>query len=310
MKVLLASRWVDQFMDELKAEFPDVEFVTADDPLDIAEAEVAFGPVPEEIFVRAESLRWIQSSSAGVEWMRNTPSLLNTDVMVTNTRGAHATTIAEHAFGMLVFLARDFAGLYESQKRHAWEKPARTVGLVGMTMGIIGLGQIGRAIATRAKAFEMDVIAVDLHPVAKPEYVSELRQLDGLDDLMRRSDVVVVATPITDETRGMVGEAQLRLMKPDAYLLVMSRGGIIDEPTLIDMLQNGKLAGAGLDVTAIEPLPADNPLWDAPNIIITPHCSPTSDQTRGNVTNMMKTNLRHYLAGEPLENLVDKKLGY
>ncbi|MEZ4710758.1 MAG: D-2-hydroxyacid dehydrogenase [Caldilineaceae bacterium] len=310
MKVLLASRWVDQFMDELKAEFPDVEFVTADDPLDIAEAEVAFGPVPEEIFVRAESLRWIQSSSAGVEWMRNTPSLLNTDVMVTNTRGAHATTIAEHAFGMLVFLARDFAGLYESQKRHAWEKPARTVGLVGMTMGIIGLGQIGRAIATRAKAFEMDVIAVDLHPVAKPDYVSELRQLDGLDDLMRRADVVVVATPITDETRGMVGEAQLRLMKPDAYLLVMSRGGIIDEPTLIDMLQNGKLAGAGLDVTAIEPLPADNPLWDAPNIIITPHCSPTSDQTRGNVTNMMKTNLRHYLAGEPLENLVDKKLGY
>ena len=311
MNVLLASHWVDQFMDELKAEFPDVDFVTADDPLDIAEAEVAFGPVPEEIFMRAESLCWIQSSSAGVEWMRNTPSLLDSDVMVTNTRGAHATTIAEHAFGMLVFLARDFADLYESQKRHAWEKPPRaTVGLAGLTMGIIGLGQIGRAIASRAKAFEMDVIAVDLHPVAKPDYVSELRQLDGLDDLMRRSDVVVVATPITDETRGMVAEAQLRLMKPDAYLLVMSRGGIIDEPTLIDMLQSGKLAGAGLDVTSIEPLPADNPLWDAPNIIITPHCSPTSGQTRSNVTNMMKTNLRHYLAGEPLENMVDKKLGY
>ncbi|MCB0091649.1 MAG: hypothetical protein KDE54_27355, partial [Caldilineaceae bacterium] len=190
MKVLLASHWVDQFMDELKAEFPDVDFVTADDPLDIAEAEVAFGPVPEEIFMRAESLCWIQSSSAGVEWMRNTPSLLDSDVMVTNTRGAHATTIAEHAFGMLVFLARDFADLYESQKRHAWEKPPRaTVGLAGLTMGIIGLGQIGRAIASRAKAFEMDVIAVDLHPVAKPDYVSELRQLDGLDDLMRRSDV-------------------------------------------------------------------------------------------------------------------------
>ena len=311
MKVLLAAHWVNQFIDELQVEFPAVEFVTPDDPLDIADAEVAFGPVSEEIFMRAESLRWIQSASAGVEWMRNTPSLIDSDVMVTNTRGAHATTIAEHAFGMLVFLARGFAGLYESQKRHAWEKPERApVGLVGLTMGIIGLGQIGRAIAARAKAFEMNVIAVDLHPVAKPDYISELRQLDGLDDLMRRVDVVVVATPITDETRGMVGPAQLRLMKPDAFLLVMSRGGIIDEPTLIDMLKHDKLAGAGLDVTSIEPLPADNPLWDAPNVIITPHCSPTSGQTHSNVTNMMKINLRHYLAGEPLENLVDKKLGY
>ena len=311
MKVLLAAHWVNQFIDELNAEFPDVEFVTPDDPLDIADAEVAFGPVSEEIFMRAESLAWIQSASAGVEWMRRTPSLIESDVMVTNTRGAHATTIAEHAFGMLVFLARGFAGLVEKQKNHQWQPPQRPpVGLVGMTMGIIGLGQIGRAIATRAKAFEMNVIAVDLHPVAKPDYVSELRQLDGLDDLMRRADVVVVATPITDETRGMVGPGQLRLMKSDAYLLVMSRGGIIDETTLVEMLKSDKLAGAGLDVTAIEPLPADSELWDAPNIIITPHCSPTSGQTRSNVTNMMKTNLKHYLAGEPLENLVDKKLGY
>jgi phosphoglycerate dehydrogenase-like enzyme len=177
-------------------------------------------------------------------------------------------------------------------------------------MGIIGLGQIGRAIAKRAHAFEMNVIAVDAHPMPKPDYVAEVRLLDGLDDLMRRSDVVVVATPITPETRGMIGPAQLELMKPGSYLLVMSRGGIVDEPTVTAMLHDGRLAGAGFDVTAIEPLPEESELWSAPNVIITPHCSPSSEQTRANVVAIMKENLRRYLAGEPLNNVVDKKLGY
>ena len=232
--------------------------------------------------------------------------------MVTNTRGAHATTIAEHTIGMLIFLARRFDEIYEAQKRHEWIRGqgAPRVGLVGMTMGIIGLGQLGRAIAKRAHAFEMNIIAVDVNEVPKPDYVSEVGRLDGIADLMQRSDVVVVATPITEETRGMIGPDLLRMMKPSAYLLVISRGGIIHEPTLADMLRNGQLAGAGLDVTAVEPLPADNELWDCPNIIITPHNSPSSAQTHANVMSMMKDNLRRYLAGQPLTNLVDKKLGY
>lgn len=316
MKVLITTHWVQSYLKDWEKEFPQVDFVGGNTPEAIlaaaADAEVAFGPVNEELFQAAKKLRWIQSGSAGVEWLASAPSLRESDVMVTNTRGAHATTIAEHTMGMLVFLARRFDELYEAQKRHEWIRGqgAPRVGLVGMTMGIIGLGQLGRAIAKRAHAFEMNIIAVDVNEVPKPDYVSEVGRLDGMADLMQRADVVVVATPITEETRGMIGPDLLRLMKPSAYLLVISRGGIIHEPTLAEMLRNGQLAGAGLDVTAIEPLPADNELWDCPNILITPHNSPSSAQTHTNVMSIMKDNLRRYLAGQPLTNLVDKKLGY
>lgn len=316
MKLLITTHWVQSYLKDWEREFPQVQFVGGSTPEEIlaaaADAEVAFGPVNEELFHAAKKLRWIQSGSAGVEWMGSAPSLRESDVMVTNTRGAHATTIAEHTLGMLIFLARRFDELYEAQKRHEWIRGqgAPRVGLVGMTMGIIGLGQLGRAIAKRAHAFEMNIIAVDVNEVPKPDYVSEVGRLDGMADLMQRSDVVVVATPITEETRGMIGPDLLRMMKPSAYLLVISRGGIIHEPTLAEMLRNGQLAGAGLDVTAVEPLPADNELWDCPNIIITPHNSPSSAQTHANVMSIMKDNLRRYLAGQPLTNLVDKKLGY
>jgi phosphoglycerate dehydrogenase-like enzyme len=314
MKVLITSNWVHRYVDGLRHDFPQVEFVAVQNPTDpaVAEAEIAFGPVSSELLQAAKKLRFIQSGSAGVEWMESVPELAETDIMVSNTRGAHATTIAEHTIGMLVFLARNFASLYEAQQQKIWQRPPAKpgVGLVGMTMGIIGLGQIGRAIAVRAHAFEMKIIAADVNEVPRPDYVSELWRLDGLNELLRRSDVVVVATPITNETRGMLGPDQLTLMKPSAYLLVMSRGGIIDEPTLIKMLHEGRLAGAGLDVQAVEPLPADDPLWDAPNVFITPHCSPTSQQTHANVISIMKENLGHYLAGRPLMNLVDKKRGY
>lgn len=317
MKVLVTSGWLNQdFINRWQAEFPNVEFVGGSTEEELiaaaADAEVAFGSVKETVFKAAPNLKWVQSGSAGVEWMRNTPSLIESDVQVTNTRGAHATTIAEHTFGMLILLARRFDELYEAQKRKEWIRGSQTRrdGLVGMTMGIIGLGQIGRAIAKRAHAFEMKVIAVDVNKVPKPDYVSAVRLLDGLPELMRNSDVVVVATPITPETRGMLGPNELKLMKSTAYLLVMSRGGIIDEPTLAQMLRDNALAGAGLDVAAIEPLPAESELWDCPNIIITPHNSPRSEQTRANVMSIMMENLRRYIDGKPLENLVNKQAGY
>ena len=308
MKALVTDEWVMRYVNDLKAEFPAVEFVREA----ATDVEVVIGRVDDEVLEKARHVRWIQALSAGVEWLRNTPALADTDIVVTNARGAHAATIAEHAFGMLVFLARRFDALYRAQQERVWLQPAPTgtVGLSGLTMGVIGLGHIGRAIAVRAHGFDMRVIAVDVHEVARPEYVAELRRLDGLDDLLRRADVVAVATPITDRTRGMLGPRELALLKPSAYLLVMSRGGIVDEPTVARMLRDGTLAGAGLDVTAVEPLPADSELWDAPNIIITPHSSPVSEQTHAAVTATLRRNLSHYLAGEPLENVVDKKLGY
>lgn len=316
-KVLITTSWVGRYADAFRDEFPDVEFVTAETPEEIAQkaadAEIAFGPVNNAQLKAAPNLRWIQSGSAGVEWMRHAPDLAETDITVCNTRGAHATTIAEHTIGMLVFIARRFGDLWEAQKRHEWVRgrlDPPPVGLVGLKIGIIGLGNIGRQIASRAAAFEMDVIAVDAHPVEKPDYVSDLQLLDGMPDLLRESDVVVVTVPITPETRGMLGPDELALLKPSAFFLVVSRGGIIDEPALIQMLKEGKIAGAALDVAATEPLPEDDPLWDAPNLFITPHCSPTSAQTHGNVIRIIKENLRRYLKGEPLQNTVNVKLGY
>ena len=314
LKVLVTNEWIVGFVDALRRELPAVEFIVPDTEEQklaaAADAEVALGSVSAELLAAAPRLKWVQSGSAGVEWIP--PELAATDIVVTNTRGAHAATIAEHAFGMLIALARRFDDLRQAQRDKVWLRPPPqpTVGLAGMTMGVIGLGNIGRAIAVRAHAFEMPVIAVDAHPVERPDYVVELGLLDGLDDLLRRADVVAVATPITDATRGMLSAERLALLKPTAYLLGMSRGGIIDEPALVRMLREGALAGAGLDVTAVEPLPADSDLWDAPNILISPHSSPSSARTGELVGTMIRRNLQRYLAGEPLENVVDKSLKY
>ena len=314
MKVLVTGPWLFRHVEEMQPDFPSVQFIMTQSPDEqlaaAADVEVIFGSVTDQLLAAAPRLKWVQAGGAGVDWMPR--GLADTDIVVTNLRGAHAATIAEHTLGMLVYLARRFDDLRRAQSERVWHVPAPqpTVGLAGMTMGVIGLGNIGRAVAVRAHAFEMEVIAVDAQPVPQPEYVGEVRLLDGLDDLLRRADAVTVAVPKTDETLGMLGPRQLALMKPTAYLLVMSRGGIVDEPALIRMLRAGELAGAGLDVTATEPLPADSALWDAPNIFITPHISPLSALTGTISRDILHRNLSHYLAGEPLENLVDTNLRY
>ncbi len=316
MKVLITAGWVDRFVEDFRQEFPQVEFVLADTAEEItaqaADAEAAFGPINSSQLQAAPNIRWIQASSAGVEWMPNVPELAERGITVCNTRGAHATTIAEHTMGMLVFLTRGFGPLHKAQQRHEWGVPegTRLVGLVGLKMGIVGLGNIGRQIARRAAAFDMDVSAVDVNPMEKPDYVSDLQLMDGMPALLRDSDVVVVTVPITAQTRGMIGPDELALLKQDAFFIVISRGGIIDEPTLIRMLEEGKLAGAALDVAATEPLPADDPLWDAPNLFITPHSSPSSVQTTSNVRHIMRENLKRFLNGEPLQNTVGIERGY
>jgi phosphoglycerate dehydrogenase-like enzyme len=244
--------------------------------------------------------------------MADIPELIGSPVTVTNTRGAHAQTIAEHAFGMLIYLARQFPAIVAAQKASAWARAIEPapVGLSGMTLGIVGLGNIGRAIAKRGWAFDMDVIAVDINDVPKPEYVSQVHRLDWLPELLKQSDVVAVSAPFTHQTEGLLSAERLALMKPSAYLLVLSRGGIIDEAALVKMLREGRLAGAGLDVTAQEPLPASSELWSAPNLFLSPHCSGRSKQTTALASRIFHDNLARYLAGQPLTNLVDMKAGF
>ncbi len=316
MKLLIIQSWSNDRIEAAEKTFPQVQFVSATDRDDIlreiVDTEIVFGSISREAFIAARKLKWIQSSSAGVEQFTQISELVDSDVIVTNTRGAHGATIAEHAFGLLINLTRQLPQLFEAQGKHTWMERFDTpqLGLTGLTLGIIGLGNIGRAIAKRGHAFDMNVIAIDVHKVPKPDFVAELRLADGLDDLLQSADVVAVTIPYTPETEELLGQQQLKLMKSTAYLLVVSRGGIVDEEALSQMLREGRLAGAGLDVTATEPLPKDSPLWNTPNLLLTPHCSAHSAFTSTTGIAIFHENLRRYLARKPLTNLVDLKLGY
>lgn len=316
MKVLVTAPWPARQLVELRAAFPMVELAPAKTEEDaiagVTDADGVFGHLSRDAYLSARRLRWIQSHGAGVEWMMHIPELIASDVIVTNTRGAHAATIAEHTFGILICLARGFYSLFEAQQRRVWLRPLLqpAVGLSGLTLGIVGLGAIGRAVAQRGHAFDMRVIAVDAHDVPQPDFVSDLFRLVDLPEFLRQADVVVVTVPLTEATRGMIGVDQLALMKQSAYLIAVSRGGIIDERALVGALREGRLAGAGLDVQEQKPLPPVSELWDAPNVIITPHCSGESWQTTATATAMFRDNLAKFVAGEPLMNVVNKNLGY
>jgi phosphoglycerate dehydrogenase-like enzyme len=292
-----------------------VQFVQAEKgqptaPL-MGDVEVVYGQLSADEFASRKELRWVQSPSAGVEWMWKVPGLADTDIVVTNMRGAHAVTIAEHAFAMLLTHTRGLRAFEQHQNNHEWSRAGITPrNIKGLTMGIIGFGNIGRAIARRANGFEMRVLAVDAEPVPPGEGVAEVWPLERLDDLCRESDVLVNSAPLTPRSRGMIGRQQIRALKRGSFLLSMSRGGIVEETALIDALEEGHLAGAGLDVTATEPLPAGDPLWTASNLIITPHSSASSPLTTELVWSILDQNLGRFRRGEELINLVDKHRGY
>jgi D-3-phosphoglycerate dehydrogenase len=277
----------------------------------VADADAVYGPLSADEFANGAKLRWVQSSSAGVEWIWRVPGLAESDVVVTNMRGAHAATIAEHTFAMLLSQTRGLRAFEQFQRDHEWGRgELRLSAIKGLTMGIVGFGHIGRAIARRATGFEMRVLAVDAEPVPAGEGVSEVWSLDRLDDLCRDSDVLAIAAPITPRSRSMIGGEQIRSMKRGSYILQMSRGGIVNEAALIDALEEGHLAGAGLDVTETEPLPVGDPLWTAANLIITPHSSAASSLTSELVWGILSENVGRFVRGEPLINLVDKKRGW
>jgi phosphoglycerate dehydrogenase-like enzyme len=208
---------------------------------------------------------------------------------------------------------RNLREILEDQKAHRWDRPGRSQRsreLSGSVLGIIGLGKIGSEIARRAVGFGLRLRAVDLNPEATAPGVDEVWPPERLDDLLREADYLAISAPITARTRRLIGARELALMKPDAYLCVMSRGGIVDQDALADALSNGRLAGAGLDATEPEPLPAEHPLWDLPNVIISPHCSGASRQTAERGRQILRENLARFLADEPLLNQCDKRAGF
>jgi phosphoglycerate dehydrogenase-like enzyme len=201
----------------------------------------------------------------------------------------------------------------EDQKRRVWDPEKYAYGIVeisGKTLGIFGYGGLGDAVARRAVGFGMRIYAVDIRTRVKPTELAALWGPDRLDDLFRISDVLVVAAPLTAETRGLIDRRRLLLLKPTSYIFVLSRGGIVNEAALAEALESGAIAGAGLDAVEIEPLPKASPLWDAPNLVISPHVSALTPEMYAGRRRIFMENLRRYLAGEPFLYVCDKKAGY
>ncbi len=302
-------------LDDL--DLPGLQIVTVTSPEELAaeivDADVFYGFPSAELLQRGKALRWIQSPSAGVNYLQNLTELVQNDIVLTNTRGAHGPSIGEHTFALLFALTRHIPESIHAQRKHYWARPElyRTSReMRGLTMGIVGFGAIGRAVAQRAKGFDMEILAVDPHPDPGAPFVTETWGMERLGDLLEQSDVVVVAAPLTAESYHLLDAAALARMKPDAYLIVVSRGGIVDEEALADALEAGKLAGAGLDVTEVEPLSSESRLWDAPNTVITPHTAGDSSEKERRCVEILRENLIRFAHGETLMNLVDKQRGY
>jgi phosphoglycerate dehydrogenase-like enzyme len=318
MKLALGTLHSDkEFVAELRSEFPTVEFrpSTSDEEeqANIRDADAFWGNPSRELLQAAERLRWLQSVGTGVENIVSIPEVRESDVILTNCRGPHAEPMADHVFGMVTTLAHKLNEMWDDQREHRWETAKyndRHDNLYGSTMGILALGDIGKAIARRAHGFGMTVNAVDRYPKRWAPIVSEVWELDRLDELLSISDWFVIAAPLTPETRGLVDRRRVALIKEGAYVIVISRGNIMDEDALIDGLRSGRIAGAGLDVTAVEPLPDSSPLWDMKNVLLSPHASAMTPTQWSERLAVMKENLRRHLAGEPFLHVVDKTAGF
>jgi len=239
--------------------------------------------------------------------------LRRSDVILTNASGVYGVPIAEQVLGVMLALARQLHTCVREQSAGRWPGPAvrgKVDVLERKTCVILGLGDIGTEVARRAKAFRMTVIGIRRRPVSKPPEVDELVGPDRLAEVLPRADYLVVALPLTEATRHIIDAEALALMKPSAYIFNVGRGAAIDEPALIRALQEGRLAGAGLDVFEKEPLPEDSPLYQMENVIITPHSSGGSPYNRERLLDLFCPNLQRYLAGQPLLNVVDKEAGY
>ena len=316
MKAVIAQG-DERYVDELRAEFPEVTFElggSEDEQAErIRDADIYYGWPTRRVFLAAERLKWLQNVGTGIDKIADVPELIESDVVLTNFLGPHDNPMADHVFGQMIMLAHRMSEQWDDQKAHRWEQTKyfdSFAQLSGKTMGILALGGIGRAVARRARGFGMEVYAVDKHPPATAAEVNAVWGLESLDRLLSISDWFVVTAPLTAETRGMVDRGRFEQLKEGAYVIVISRGHIVDEDALMDGLRSGRIAGAGLDVFAQEPLPPDSPWWDMKNVLVSPHASAVTPGMEEDRRGMFKENLRRFLAGEPFLNVCDKRAGF
>ncbi len=309
------------FVKRLAEEFPSLSIVHREsyDGLepDLRECEVIFTlSLRPEQFSLCRKLRWIHSPTAAVHQFLF-PAFVNSDVVLTNSTEVHGPVVAEHAIALILALAKKIPQAAALQKKHEWGKEqiwsrgTHPKEIAGATLGLVGLGSIGRRVARMASALGMRVIAVREHVnKEQPEGVEEVFPTTNLEEMLRQADFVVLAAPLTAGTAKLIDAKQLAVMKRDAYLINVGRGPQIDEPAFVQALRERRIAGAALDVFDKEPLPADSPLWDLENLLITPHTAGITDKLWTRHYDLFSGNLRRYLVHEPLQYAVDKRTGY
>jgi phosphoglycerate dehydrogenase-like enzyme/glyoxylase-like metal-dependent hydrolase (beta-lactamase superfamily II) len=302
-------------LNELKRVAPEIEFVpvkTAEDAAKAVEdADAVLGFCTTDIVKAGAKLRWIQVGHVGVD-KDLSPELIGSKIVLTNTQRLSSAAVADQALALLLCLTRGLREVVPAEiEARAWTKPnGHLQELRGKTLLVVGLGGVGTEISRRAHAFGMRVLAIDPRDMERPACVFSLAKPDQLLALLPQADVVVLACPLTAQTRGLMGEGQFQAMKKQAYFINVARGGCVQLPALAAALETKHLAGAGLDVTDPEPLPQGHPLWQMTNVVISPHVGAQAPETRDRQWRLWRENVRRFAIGEPLLCVVDKEKGY
>ena len=315
IRIVLCYPLEPRHLYQLALVAPQVELVNAGQERiagEILRADVFCGhakvPVPWDRVVQQGRLRWIHSAAAGLDHCL-TPEVIQSDILVTSSSGLFADQVAEQTLALLTGLLRNLPTSFRYAARHHWARHP-TGDLHGKTVGIVGFGGNGRRIAEVLVPFRNRILATDLFPRNKPPHVDQLWPADRLGTMLPLVDILILCVPLNAQTTGMIAAEHFAAMKPGSVLVNVARGQCVVEADLVAALQSGHLSGAALDVTELEPLPPASPLWDLPNVIVTPHVGAQAARRYDDTTNFFCTNLTRYLAGRRLLNLVDKQLGF
>lgn len=316
MRLVLCYPVQKKHLDQIAAAIPEADLINAGQEQiakELSTADLFCGhakvPVDWDAAVRAGRLQWIQSSAAGMDHCL-VPSVIGSDIVVTSASGVLADQVAEHTIAMVTGWCRNLPTFFRQQQTKTFvRQPTRD--LHHATVGIVGLGGVGRRLAKLLSAFDTKILATDLFPLDKPDFVDQLLPADRLLEMAAKVDILILCAPLNQATKGMIGAEVLAAMKPHTLLANMARGALVVTSDLITAMESGHLAGAIMDVTDPEPLPPNNPLWEMPNVMITPHVAGQSARRIDNMTKLYCENLRRWKAGEPLINrLTDKRLGF
>ena len=316
MRIVLCYPVEHRHLTQIQAACPEAELIDAGQERiaeELPTADIYCGhakvPVPWDEVVKQGRLQWIQSSAAGLDHCL-VPSVIASKIPVSSASGVLARQVADQTMALLAGTLRSVPAFYRAQqKREFIRLPTRD--LHGARIGIVGLGGNGQVLARVLKAFDTTVIATDWFPdEQETTYVDELLPADALDKMLPRVDVLILTAPLNKHTRGMIDKRRLRLLPKEAVLINVARGPLVVEADLAKVLASGHLWGAGVDVTEVEPLPTESPLWDLPNMMISPHVGGQRASRIDDMTRLFCENLRRFQAGEPLFNRVDKTLGF